>query len=168
MDFTGKLLSESEDCIQQCSSSLSCTHRTLPQIECTSLEELYLSYNGIAKMEGLSTLANLRVLDVYSNKLSTIEDIEKLTWKNLGDKDLRFLTNETGYLRFADMADICVKALHDSTTSNKSFDVCYEYVVEHVAERGKELYELSSLAYPPVEILMPTPRFSLLRCPWMV
>ncbi|XP_059644598.1 protein HIGH CHLOROPHYLL FLUORESCENCE PHENOTYPE 173, chloroplastic isoform X2 [Cornus florida] len=38
----------------------------------------------------------------------------------------------------ADVADICVKALHDSTARNKSFDVCYEYV----AERGQELYEL--------------------------
>ena len=48
--------------------------------ECVALEELYLSHNGIAKMEGLSTLANLRVLDVSSNKLAAIEDIEKLTW----------------------------------------------------------------------------------------
>lgn len=38
----------------------------------------------------------------------------------------------------ADVADICVKALHDSTARNKSFDVCYEYVVE----QGQGLYEL--------------------------
>ncbi|XP_031488829.1 protein HIGH CHLOROPHYLL FLUORESCENCE PHENOTYPE 173, chloroplastic [Nymphaea colorata] len=38
----------------------------------------------------------------------------------------------------ADVADICVKALHDTTARNKSFDVCYEYV----AEQGNELYEL--------------------------
>ncbi|KAL3510132.1 hypothetical protein ACH5RR_029533 [Cinchona calisaya] len=38
----------------------------------------------------------------------------------------------------ADVADICVKALHDSTARNKSFDVCYE----SVAEPGKQLYEL--------------------------
>ncbi|XP_034210254.1 protein HIGH CHLOROPHYLL FLUORESCENCE PHENOTYPE 173, chloroplastic isoform X2 [Prunus dulcis] len=38
----------------------------------------------------------------------------------------------------ADVADICVKALHDSTARNKSFDVCYEYI----ADQGKELYEL--------------------------
>ncbi|CAD6248139.1 unnamed protein product [Miscanthus lutarioriparius] len=38
----------------------------------------------------------------------------------------------------ADVADICVKALHDSTARNKSFDVCYE----HVSEQGSELYEL--------------------------
>ncbi|XP_038694497.1 protein HIGH CHLOROPHYLL FLUORESCENCE PHENOTYPE 173, chloroplastic-like isoform X1 [Tripterygium wilfordii] len=38
----------------------------------------------------------------------------------------------------ADVADICVKTLHDSTARNKSFDVCYEYV----ADQGKELYEL--------------------------
>ncbi|KAE9468085.1 hypothetical protein C3L33_00003, partial [Rhododendron williamsianum] len=41
----------------------------------------------------------------------------------------------------ADVADICVKALHDSTARNRSFDVCYEYV----AEPGKELYELVEL-----------------------
>ncbi|CAM8948546.1 unnamed protein product [Rhodiola kirilowii] len=38
----------------------------------------------------------------------------------------------------ADVADICVKALHDSTARNKSFDVCHEYV----PEQGQELYEL--------------------------
>ncbi|PKI72586.1 hypothetical protein CRG98_006963 [Punica granatum] len=38
----------------------------------------------------------------------------------------------------ADVADICVKALHDSTARNKSFDVCHEYV----SEQGRELYEL--------------------------
>ncbi|KAL2929063.1 Protein phosphatase 1 regulatory inhibitor subunit PPP1R7-like protein [Bienertia sinuspersici] len=47
--------------------------------ECVALEELYLSHNGISKMEGLSTLANLHVLDIASNKLTAIEDIEKLT-----------------------------------------------------------------------------------------
>ncbi|XP_039788115.1 protein HIGH CHLOROPHYLL FLUORESCENCE PHENOTYPE 173, chloroplastic-like isoform X1 [Panicum virgatum] len=38
----------------------------------------------------------------------------------------------------ADVADICVKALHYSTARNKSFDVSYE----HVSEQGNELYEL--------------------------
>ncbi|CAA0814311.1 Leucine-rich repeat (LRR) family protein [Striga hermonthica] len=47
--------------------------------ECVALEELYLSHNGIAKMEGLSALVNLRVLDVASNKLTEINDIESLT-----------------------------------------------------------------------------------------
>ncbi|KAH8505222.1 hypothetical protein Peur_045334 [Populus x canadensis] len=47
--------------------------------ECVALEELYLSHNGIAKMEGLSTLANLRVLDVSSNKLTSVDDIQNLT-----------------------------------------------------------------------------------------
>lgn len=47
--------------------------------ECIALEELYLSHNGISKMEGLSTLVNLRVLDVAANKLTEISDIEKLT-----------------------------------------------------------------------------------------
>ncbi|KAM0944680.1 putative leucine-rich repeat domain superfamily [Dioscorea sansibarensis] len=47
--------------------------------ECVALEELYLSHNGITKMEGLSTLINLRVLDVSANKLTSISDIENLT-----------------------------------------------------------------------------------------
>lgn len=47
--------------------------------ECIALEELYLSHNGIAKMESLSTLINLRVLDVASNKLTQINGIENLT-----------------------------------------------------------------------------------------
>ncbi|KAJ6435436.1 hypothetical protein OIU84_000594 [Salix udensis] len=47
--------------------------------ECVALEELYLSHNGIAKMEGLSTLVNLRVLDVSSNKLTSVDDIQNLT-----------------------------------------------------------------------------------------
>ncbi|XVF18574.1 hypothetical protein REPUB_Repub11eG0034600 [Reevesia pubescens] len=36
--------------------------------QCVALEELCLSHNGIAKVEVLSTLVNLRVLDVSSNK----------------------------------------------------------------------------------------------------
>ncbi|XP_042456697.1 protein phosphatase 1 regulatory inhibitor subunit PPP1R7 homolog isoform X2 [Zingiber officinale] len=47
--------------------------------ECIMLEELYLSHNGIQKMEGLSTLENLHILDISSNKLTAIGDIEKLT-----------------------------------------------------------------------------------------
>lgn len=47
--------------------------------DCVSLEELYLSHNGISKMEGLSTLVNLHVLDVSSNKLTAVSDIEDLT-----------------------------------------------------------------------------------------
>lgn len=47
--------------------------------ECIALEELYLSHNGISKMEGLSTLVNLRVLDVSSNKLTSVDGIENLT-----------------------------------------------------------------------------------------
>ncbi|PIA42792.1 hypothetical protein AQUCO_02000320v1 [Aquilegia coerulea] len=47
--------------------------------DCVALEELYLSHNGISKMEGLSTLVNLRVLDVSSNKLTGVEGIENLT-----------------------------------------------------------------------------------------
>ncbi len=47
--------------------------------DCVALEELYLSHNGIAKMEGLSSLVNLRVLDVSSNKLTQVNDIHNLT-----------------------------------------------------------------------------------------
>lgn len=47
--------------------------------ECVALEELYLSHNGISKMEGLSTLVNLRVLDVSSNKITSVNDIQNLT-----------------------------------------------------------------------------------------
>ncbi|KAJ0030401.1 hypothetical protein Pint_13255 [Pistacia integerrima] len=47
--------------------------------DCVALEELYLSHNGIAKMEGLSTLVNLHVLDISSNKLTSIDDIQNLT-----------------------------------------------------------------------------------------
>lgn len=45
---------------------------------CVALEELYLSHNGITKMEGLSSLVNLRVLDVSSNKLTSVDDIVNL------------------------------------------------------------------------------------------
>eukprot|EP00246_Nothoceros_aenigmaticus_P013635 TRINITY_DN4791_c0_g1_i1.p1 TRINITY_DN4791_c0_g1~~TRINITY_DN4791_c0_g1_i1.p1 ORF type:complete len:295 (-),score=41.58 TRINITY_DN4791_c0_g1_i1:346-1230(-) len=38
----------------------------------------------------------------------------------------------------ADVADVCVKALHNPTARNKSFDVCYEYTLE----TGQGLYEL--------------------------
>ena len=38
----------------------------------------------------------------------------------------------------ADVADVCVKALHDEEARNKSFDVCYEYD----AGAGGEGYEL--------------------------
>ena len=57
----------------------SCNNICFAIQECIALEELYLSHNGIQKMEGLSTLQNLRVLDVSSNKLTAIENIETLT-----------------------------------------------------------------------------------------
>ncbi|CAG7883883.1 unnamed protein product [Brassica rapa] len=41
--------------------------------------KLYLSHNGISKMEGLSALVNLRVLDVSNNKLTSVDDIQSLT-----------------------------------------------------------------------------------------
>ncbi len=39
---------------------------------CTALEELYLSHNGIWKLEGLATLMQLKVLDVSSNRISKV------------------------------------------------------------------------------------------------
>ena len=38
----------------------------------------------------------------------------------------------------ADVADVCVKALHDPAARNKTFDVSYEFT----PEKGLEMYEL--------------------------
>ncbi|KAJ8434085.1 hypothetical protein Cgig2_030520 [Carnegiea gigantea] len=43
------------------------------------IEELYLSHNGFSKMKGLSTIVNLCILDVSLNKLTSFDDVEKLT-----------------------------------------------------------------------------------------
>jgi hypothetical protein len=40
---------------------------------CTCLEELYLSHNGIWRLEGLASLCSLRVLDVSNNRISAVE-----------------------------------------------------------------------------------------------
>lgn len=45
---------------------------------CKDLEELYLSHNGISKMEGLEELTKLRVLDISSNRLSAVQGLQKL------------------------------------------------------------------------------------------
>eukprot|EP00850_Spirogloea_muscicola_P012367 SM000079S22485 [mRNA] locus=s79:443204:445359:- [translate_table: standard] len=47
--------------------------------ECRLLEELYLSHNGISKVEGLSTLSNLKILDISANQISKIENLQGLT-----------------------------------------------------------------------------------------
>ncbi|GKB29828.1 protein phosphatase 1 regulatory subunit pprA [Tanacetum coccineum] len=57
-------------------------------------QTLILSHNGTAKMEGLSKLANLRVLDVSLNKLTAVEDIEKLPYL----EDLWFSGNQLASL----------------------------------------------------------------------
>ncbi|KAJ8431867.1 hypothetical protein Cgig2_023511 [Carnegiea gigantea] len=41
--------------------------------ECVALEELYLSHNGISKMDGLSTLVNLRVLDICGLMITRLQ-----------------------------------------------------------------------------------------------
>lgn len=46
---------------------------------CEKLTELYLSHNSISEMEGLSTLQNLRVLDLASNRITVISKLERLT-----------------------------------------------------------------------------------------
>ena len=38
----------------------------------------------------------------------------------------------------ADVADVCVKSLHETAARNKTFEVCYEYT----PEKGLEMYEL--------------------------
>jgi hypothetical protein len=38
----------------------------------------------------------------------------------------------------ADVADVCLRALHDEQARNKSFDVCYEYGNAAGAEGGYE------------------------------
>lgn len=70
-------------CGLQCIKKLSLQSNRLTSMTglegCIALEELYLSHNGITKMEGLSSLVNLRVLDVSSNKLTSVDDIQNLT-----------------------------------------------------------------------------------------
>lgn len=46
--------------------------------ELENLEELYISHNGIAKIEGLSQNKRLRVLDVGNNRIEKIEGLEGL------------------------------------------------------------------------------------------
>lgn len=43
-----------------------------------NLEELYLSFNGISKIEGLDNLANLQTLELARNRISRIENIGHL------------------------------------------------------------------------------------------
>lgn len=43
-----------------------------------SLEELYLSFNGISRIEGLDNLANLQTLELSRNRISKIENISHL------------------------------------------------------------------------------------------
>ena len=46
---------------------------------CTLLEELLLSHNGISTIEGLSQLANLRLLDLSNNRLEKVQGLDALT-----------------------------------------------------------------------------------------
>ncbi|KAL4325077.1 hypothetical protein GQ457_11G017470 [Hibiscus cannabinus] len=56
--------------------------------ECVALEEIYLSHNGIAKMEGLSTLVNLGVLAV-----NDIQNLTRLEDLRLNDNQIESLEN---------------------------------------------------------------------------
>ncbi|PIA42790.1 hypothetical protein AQUCO_02000320v1 [Aquilegia coerulea] len=89
--------------------------------DCVALEELYLSHNGISKMEGLSTLVNLRVLDVSSNKLTGVEGIENLTRL----EDLWLNDNQIESL---DGFDLAVAGSKDKlTTIYLEHNPCVEY-----------------------------------------
>lgn len=44
-----------------------------------ALRELYLSHNGIWRLEGLSTLTNLEILDVSNNRISMVENLASLS-----------------------------------------------------------------------------------------
>lgn len=43
-----------------------------------NLQELYISDNGLTKIEGLDALVNLKVLDVSNNQIERIENVSKL------------------------------------------------------------------------------------------
>ena len=47
--------------------------------ECLRLEEVYLSNNGIASIEGLEGLVNLRVLDLAANRISRVSGLDTLS-----------------------------------------------------------------------------------------
>jgi len=44
----------------------------------TQLKEIYLSHNGILKVEGFETLVNLEVLDLGGNRIKKLENLENL------------------------------------------------------------------------------------------
>lgn len=43
------------------------------------LEEFYISFNGISKIEGLDSLINLQTLELAKNQISQIENISHLS-----------------------------------------------------------------------------------------
>jgi protein phosphatase 1 regulatory subunit 7 len=45
----------------------------------TALEELYISYNAITSLEGLSKAPSIRILDISANPVKKLEGIEALT-----------------------------------------------------------------------------------------
>lgn len=47
-----------------------------------NLQELYLSHNGLVSMKGIGHLINLRILDLGTNQISHLEDVEKLIHLN--------------------------------------------------------------------------------------
>ncbi|KAB2611063.1 hypothetical protein D8674_019095 [Pyrus ussuriensis x Pyrus communis] len=79
------------------------------------------------------------------------EESLRKSGKNQVDK---FIQEEPG-------GQCALKALHDSTTRNKSFDVCYEYI----ADQGKELYELIDAFphHPPLVRIYMQPETSSLQ-----
>ena len=61
-------------------------------------------------------------------------DIVKLNWVPGLPQGERI----TQGISYADVADVCLKALHDRAARNKTFEVCHEYT----PEEGLEQYEL--------------------------
>jgi len=77
-----------------------------------NLQELYLSHNGITRLEGLHTLVNLKILDISSNFITKLENLTSLrsleefwfnenqidSWEDLETELLPLTTLRTLYL----------------------------------------------------------------------
>lgn len=53
--------------------------KTIENLElCTRLTELWFGKNKIARLEGMSTLKNLKILSIQSNRITKLEGLEEL------------------------------------------------------------------------------------------
>ncbi|KAL4227405.1 axoneme assembly [Mactra antiquata] len=125
--------------------------------ECTSLERLDLSYNGISKLHKLAGLENLQYLNLSANRISSLEglqvldNLEKLNLAgNLigGTDSLRCLTglDKLTSLRLLDS----VKGLSNPVCMNSNYenDVCQMFPNlisldgERINGRGSDVFKL--------------------------